>query len=122
MQLLKYTLIASLFFMIACGLNSRADLLGHWTAISVIQADKPLDVEHNDITLSFTDAGTYNFTSTLNYKEAGSFKFEGDKLITRDTFREPHTTKIVIIEKLVSDTLRLRMRNEGEWMQLTMVK
>jgi len=122
MRILKIFFLSSLITMMACGLNRAADLLGHWTAVKVTQGGKILVVELSEITLNFNDKGNYTFTSTLDYKEAGTFKFEGDKLITTDTIVHPDETKIVLVEKLTSDTLRLRMKNETDWMMLTMVK
>ena len=118
-----HCLLLSLFmFCFACAKYSNSDLLGHWTAVSVLQKDKPLDVNHSEITLAFASNGTYYFTSTLGYKEAGAYQLDDEKLITTDTIQQPASTKTVLIEKLASDTLRLKMKNKEDWMLLTMIK
>jgi len=122
MRIQKLFLLSCLFTVATCGLNRTADLLGRWSAVKVTQADKILVVELSEISLEFTEQGHYTFNSTLDYKEAGTFRFEGDKLITTDTTTHPDDTKIVLVEKLTSDTLRLRMKNETDWMMLTMAK
>ena len=117
-----YFLLSFFLLCISCSPFSKSNLVGHWTAVSVLQKDIPLEVNHSEITLSFTQNDTYNFTSTLNYKEAGSYQLNGQKLITTDTLQKPPASKTVLIDKLSSDTLRINMKNQSDWMLLTMIK
>lgn len=122
MRFINYLLLTFLLLNISCSKFSHSDLIGHWTALSVIEQNKPLEVNHSEITLAFANNGTYYFTSTLNYKEAGSYHLHDEKLITTDTLQEPPVSKTVLVEKLDSDTLRIKMKNDVDWMLLTMIK
>lgn len=122
MRSILFILLSLSLVCFSCSKFSRADLVGHWTAVSVLQNDKPLEVNPSEITLAFTQNSTYYFTSTLNYKEAGTYLLQGEKLITTDSIQNPPTTKTVLVEKLSSDTLRIKMKNQADWMLLTMIK
>lgn len=122
MRFLNYLPLPFLFLFAGCSLDQTDNLLGSWTAVSVFQNDRAMDVNHSEITLSFTEKGTYNYTSTLEYKEAGYFRLDGKTLETTDTLAKPHASKLVLVEQLKSDTLQLKMKNEADWMLLTMVK
>lgn len=122
MRFINFLLLSFILVCVSCSEFSRSDLQGHWTAVSVLQKDKPLEVNHSEITLAFTQNNTYYFTSTLNYKEAGHYQLDGQKLLTKDTLQNPPTSKTVLIEKLTPDTLRIKMKNQADWMRLTMIK
>ena len=122
MRFILYLLFSLIVFCVSCNPFSSSDLHGHWTAISVLKKDEPLDINHSEVTLSFTQNNTYYFTSTLNYKEAGHYQLDGQKLLTTDTLQNPPASKTVLVEKLSSDTLRIKMKNQTDWMLLTMIK
>ena len=122
MRFINYLLFSFTLVCVSCSQFSSSDLLGHWTAVSVLQKDKPLEINHSEVTLSFTQNSTYYFTSTLNYKEAGKYQLDGQNLLTIDTLQNPPTSKTVLVEKLSSDTLRIKMKNQTDWMLLTMIK
>jgi len=113
-------IILTLFFF-SCKGNKESMLVGTWTASAVAQDKRNLKVDLNKIKFQFDDTGTYKFTSTLDYMEAGSYKVDGEKLVTTDTINTKKT-KAVLIQKLDADTLMLRMKNEAGWMDLTMLK
>jgi hypothetical protein len=122
MRFINYLLFSFTLVCVSCSQFSSSDLLGHWTAVSVLQKDEPLEINHSEVTLSFTQNSTYYFTSTLNYKEAGKYQLDGQNLLTTDTLQNPPTSKTVLVEKLSSDTLRIKMKNQTDWMLLTMIK
>jgi len=108
-------------FIFSCNGQKEAKLVGNWIANEVIQDERKLEVDLNTIGFHFDKNGTYEFTSTLNYKEAGTFAVDGEKLITVDTLNNK-MAKSVLINQLDSDTLKLKMKNENGWMYLTMSK
>ena len=122
MRIVFLCIILCLGALTSCSKYSRSDLIGHWTAVSVLQDKQPLKVNPSEITLAFTKDGTYYFTSTLDYQEAGVFDLKGEQLWTTDTIQQPPKSKTVLIEKLSSDSLHIKMRNQEDWMFLTMVK
>ncbi len=122
MRVLSYIILMLTLVGVSCSPFSSSDLQGHWTAISVVQKEEPLEVNHSEITLAFTQNNTYYFTSTLNYKEAGTYQLNGQKLLTTDTLQNPPSSKMVLIDKLNSDTLRIKMKNQADWMLLTMIR
>ena len=108
-------------FVFSCNGNKESRLIGTWTASAVVQDKRNLKVDLDKIKFQFENNGTYKFTSTLDYAEAGTFNVEGEKLMTTDTTNTKQT-KAVLIQKLDADTLKLRMKNENGWMDLTMLK
>ena len=105
----------------SCNSNKESKLIGTWTASAVVQDKRNLKVDLDQIKFQFEDGGTYKFASTLDYEEAGTFEVEGEKLMTTDTTNTKQT-KAVLIQQLDADTLKLRMKNEAGWMDLTMLK
>ncbi len=116
----------SIFFLLvltslfSC-INPNDQLVGKWTATSVIQDKKTLDIDLSLVGFEFEDDGTYQFTSTLDYREAGAFKVIDNKLVTKDTING-QSEKSVLIDQLDSDTIKLRMKNPDGWMELTLAK
>lgn len=116
-----YLNLLLLGFLFSCASDRSDQLIGQWSAVSVTQDKAALDVDITKIGFAFNDQGNYHFTSTLDYTEAGYYRVEGDKLFTTDTL---HTKKekAVLIEKLDSDSLKLRMKNKEGWMNVTLSK
>jgi hypothetical protein len=109
-----------LLIVFSCA-NPSNDLIGKWSATSVLQDDKVLDLDLNLVGFEFDQNGKYSFTSTLDYREAGDFHITDNKLITLDTIHGKGQ-KSVLIERLDEDTLQLRMKNPDGWMQVTLAK
>ncbi len=122
MRYLSFIVPALLLLLASCEGNKNKKLYGTWNAAAVVQNDRALEVELSEINFHFHEDGTYQFASTLDYKEAGSYQLDGDKLYTLDTLRQESIGKIVKVEKLGSDTLQLRMKKESEWMLVTLIK
>jgi len=112
---LKYGIVAGLiyFFCTACNEEEPSKIIGSWEAVK-------LDLE--EISFHFTDDQSYEFTSTLNYREAGSYYLKSDMLYTTDTLNQASTEKIVEIIRLEEDTLLIRMDQNGKERQLKLAR
>lgn len=108
----------SLFFLvsallIACDGIKEKDLLGTWQGAALLEDNMPVDIDPRLIGFEFYPDGFYKFNSTLNYREAGTYKVRGDLLYTLDTINEASTEKAVKILKLMPDSLFIKMNAEG---------
>jgi len=118
---MRYINFFCLFLLIlSCADKSNEELSGLWKAKSVVRNDQPLNVNLSEITLEFDGEERYEYKSTLNYKEAGFYKFHKDRLETQDTLLKSSAPKVVIVESLILDTLRIKMKSESDWMYLTL--
>ena len=70
----------------ACQSISKEDLYGVWQAVDLTEEGTPLEVNLSEISLSF-DEQEYEFNSTLNYREAGSYYLQASLLVTKDTLK-----------------------------------
>lgn len=123
MKLLKYIpliLFVSLF-LISCKNISKEDLYGEWKAVDLTEEGMPLVVNLAEISLSFTEK-EYEFTSTLNYREAGAYYLQSSLLVTKDTLQENGVEKGIEISKLHQDSLFLRMNEQGKERRLVLVR
>ena len=122
MKLLKN--IPFLFFLSllsACQSISKEDLYGVWQAVDLTEEGTPLDVNLSEISLSF-DEQEYEFNSTLNYREAGSYYLQASLLVTKDTLQVNGVEKGIEISKLYKDSLFLRMNEDGKERRLVLVR
>ena len=122
MKLLKN--IPFLFFLSllsACQSISKEDLYGVWQAVDLTEEGTPLDVNLSEISLSFGEQ-EYEFNSTLNYREAGSYYLQASLLVTKDTLQVNGVEKGIEISKLYKDSLFLRMNEEGKERRLVLVR
>ncbi|MCF8243702.1 MAG: lipocalin family protein [Saprospiraceae bacterium] len=107
------SLILLPLLLVACGNVQEKKLVGKWQAISLIEDGMPIPVPPSEVGFEFSPQGYYNFRSTLNYKEAGTFYVSGSLLFTMDTLNEASTEKSVQILDLTKDSLFIRMNDEG---------
>ncbi len=121
---LKYGMVAGLiyFFCTACNEEEPSKIIGSWEAVKLTEEDKPLEVDLEEISFHFTDDQSYEFTSTLNYREAGSYYLKSDMLYTTDTLNQASTEKIVEIIRMEEDTLLIRMDQNGKERQLKLAR
>ncbi len=89
-------------------------LAGEWKAAQVLEEGKPMDVDLDKIHLSLDGDNNYNFSGTLNYREAGTYYMQSNLLYTLDTINQASTEKAVEVVKLTPDSLYLKMREEGK--------
>lgn len=104
---------AFILLLISCGGLTKEQLKGKWTAVQLTEEGDSLKVNLDEITLDFKDIG-YKFTSTLNYKEAGTYNLKDNFLTTLDSLNEGTAEKVVEITKLQNDSLFIRMNEAGK--------
>ncbi len=97
----------------ACSKFNDKLLLGEWQGSSLEEEGAVLPINANQIQLVFTPNGTYSYTSTLKYKEAGTYYLDGDLLYRRDTLNAASREMLVEILHLDSDSLHFRMHENG---------
>jgi hypothetical protein len=112
---MKYVgLFALLVLAVGCKHWQENKLIGSWQAAQVIEDDMPLELDVSSIGFKFFPTHIYNYTGTLNYKEAGTFEVRGDMLYTTDTINKASSEKVVKIVSLTEDSLFLKMNEEGK--------
>lgn len=97
----------------SCDLMKEHQLAGSWQAAGVLEDGMPLDIDPAEIQFRFFENGLYIFKSTLSYREAGTFKMEGNLLYTLDTLNEASSEKVVKVTNLTTDSLFIQMNAEG---------
>jgi hypothetical protein len=111
----KIGLLAFVILLLtSCDHWQEQRLPGKWQVVEATEDGMPLEVDLNAISFEFFKTGHYNFTSTLNYKESGTFSVRNNLLYTLDTINEASSEKAVKILLLESDTLVLKMNEEGK--------
>lgn len=80
-----------------------------------------MPVDPREISFTFQADGTYQYRSTLDYQEAGRYRLQPPYLFTTDTTRETGTEKAVEMLVLQSDTLLLRMVQDGKEQRLLLL-
>lgn len=108
--------------VIACSGYSTGKLAGTWVGSSLTEEGELVPVDAGDISFQFRSNGYYEFNSTLDYKEAGTFSLQGNLLYTLDTINEASTEKAVKIIDLTSDSLFILMNAGGRQRILKLVK
>ncbi len=113
---MKYAMIilSSLLFLFACKNVEKQKLVGKWQATSILEDGMPMPIPVNVVGFEFFPNGYYNFRSTLEYKEAGTFDVSGSFLHTLDTINEASTQKAVQIMQVSEDSLLLKMNADGK--------
>ena len=106
---------------LSCGGLEKGQLKGKWTAVQLTEEGDSLKVNLEEITLDFREKG-YDFTSTLNYKEAGTYDLKDNLLTTLDSLNVDQQEKVVEITKLQNDSLFIRMNEGGKERVLVMTR
>ena len=114
MQKLHYFCFLFLFFLISCAKYSNSDIKGNWEAAEVLEEGQPLDIDNSEVKFHFSEDGYYNFQSTLNYEESGTFEIKKELLFTKDTLNTNSEEKAVRIDLLNADSLYLEMNDDGK--------
>jgi hypothetical protein len=97
----------------ACSNPAEKALAGKWQGYELLEEGEALPLDPSEISFEFGADRTYAFSGTLNYREAGLFRIQGEYLFTRDTMSEGSVEKAVLLSDMSPDTLILKMR-EGE--------
>lgn len=100
---------------------SREDLYGTWEGVAAQEEGTPLDINPADLQFTFTETG-YTYRGTLNYREAGTFEVKAPYLYTTDTINQATTEKTVEIVQFSTDSLHLRMMENGKERLLKLVR
>lgn len=117
----QFLFLLLIITIISCGGLDKEQLKGKWTAVQLTEEGDSLRVNLDEITLNFKDKG-YIFTSTLKYKEAGTYSLQKNLLTTLDSLQEGTVEKVVEITKLQNDSLFIRMNETGKERILVMTK
>ena len=97
-------------------------LIGRWQAAELKEEEAPVPVNLDAISFEFNTDYQYTFSSTLNYREAGTYFIDARFLYTTDTINQASTEKAVEILTLTEDSLHLRMMENGKERLLKLVK
>lgn len=118
---LKAAVGLAVLFLFACKPFTKKDLEGKWTAVQLTEKGDSLRVNLQEITLTFDNDG-YAFTSTLNYRESGTYQLQNNLLITQDTIAPNAKEKAVEITALRNDSLFIRMNEGGDERVMVMTR
>ena len=110
-----------LFFITSCSNPLEKAVLGNWTATIITEEGKKLNVNPGEVKLNIQESGNYNYSSTLNYKEAGSWFLDENLLFTNDTIHKAGQKAVMILEAK-QDTIILKMLENGKERLLTLAK
>ena len=103
----------------ACGAWKSYQLQGQWRGVRLMEGKDSVAVDPSLIRLAI-DQNSYSFSSTLNYREQGSWRLEDDVLYTTNTLADRPYEKAVYIQQLNRDMLVLWMMDEGQERVLTL--
>lgn len=122
---MKFQQLRFLLFglLIASCSDSRYEALqGSWQAESFIEEGDSVAVDLREIRLEFIGSDQYAFHSTLNYREAGSYRLEGSMLYTLDSLAPNAIERALRIRQLEADTLLLDMEANGKKQALRLLR
>lgn len=92
---------------------SQDDLQGKWRGTYLEENGQALlEIDPEELSFTFSENG-YQYQGNLNYREAGNYTLESPYLYTTDTLNQASTEKTVQILQLSSDSLHLRMMENG---------
>lgn len=119
----KY-LFFSVFVLLLVGCSSREDelLLGQWRAARVTENGDSLRLDPREITFDFRPDNRYTFTSTLRYREAGTWRYDNRYLFAQDTTQPENPERVVYIEILTLDSLVMRMKADTAERLVTLLR
>ncbi len=104
----------SLFIFSACAEYPENKITGKWQGAALLEDGMPLEVDPAEVGFEFNNSGQYQYRSTLNYREAGTFSIRGSLLHTLDTLNEASSEKSVKIINLTEDSLFIKMNADGK--------
>lgn len=99
--------------MVLASCSQEADLLhGQWQAIEITQAGDSMRLDPSEVSFAFQPSGIYQYRSTLNYQEAGHYRYEMGHLFATDTIHEESEERVVAAQLIGTDSLRIRMKHD----------
>ena len=117
--LLMAVLFCYALSLTSCGMWKSYQLQGQWQGVRLMEGKDSVAVDPSLILLTI-DKDSYSFSSTLNYREQGSWRLEDDVLYTTNELVDTPYEKAVYIQQLKRDTLVLWMMDEGQERVLTL--
>ena len=112
--------------LILVGVGCTADdndlLVGEWQGALVTENGDSLRLDPKEITFDFRPDNRYAFTSTLRYREAGTYRTEEGYLFAQDTTQPTNPERVVAIEKLTADSLIIRMNADTAQRLVTLLR
>ncbi len=115
-------LMAGLLLASACAPVEENLIQGRWQGVAVLEEGEPLNIDPTVISMTFGENNSYAYSSTLNYRESGSFYIDSKYLYTTDTLNQASTEKAVEIVSLTADSLTLKMNEGGRERLLKMAR
>lgn len=101
-----------LFFLLAsCG-DQEAFLYGNWQAVEITQEGDSMRLDPAEVGFVFEPGGRYSYRSSLNYREAGHYHYQTGYLFATDTTHENSAERIVALEQIGIDSIRITMRHD----------
>ena len=106
-------MLLPLLLLTACSERQDDQLIGTWRAVDIRENGDSLKLDPTEINFEFTPDNRYRYRSTLNYTEAGTWKYENGYLYARDTTGHGAGDYIVAVDLLRPDSLLLRMKADS---------
>lgn len=97
-------------------------LVGQWRGALVTENGDSLQLDPREITFDFQPDNRYAFTSTLRYREAGTWRYDDGYLFAQDTTQPTNPERVVSVEKLTGDSLIIRMRSDTAERLVTLLR
>lgn len=120
---MKYAItFATILLLASCANRSERQLVGAWQALEITEEGEPLPIKPEEVRFEFRSDKTYNYQSTLNYKETGAFRIHNGYLLTRQAPRASEPERAVLIERFDADTLVLGMEEQGKKREIKLVR
>ena len=117
----RHLLVLFVLFLFACKTKTERALEGKWYAAKLLECDEVIPIQNNLINLEFRSNHSYVFNSTLNTHEEGVFTLNKNYLTLQDKIKAESKSRTLLIEKIDTDSLVIRMNNKGLDQYLTLM-
>lgn len=118
----KFALPLSIILILSCADEKDTLLIGEWRGGLVTENGDSLKLDPREITFAFTPDNRYVFTSTLRYREAGTWRYDSGYLFAKDTTQPANPQRVVSVEKLTLDSLVIRMKADSAQRLVTLIR
>ena len=108
----RYLLLLLASLLLHCEREDNL-LYGEWRGTLVTEEGDSLRLDPREITFVFTPDNRYAFTSTLRYREAGTWRYDSGYLFAQDTTQPSNPERIVAVDILTLDSLVIRMQADS---------
>ncbi len=115
------SLTSLLLVLLSC--SQEVDLLhGRWQALEIKQAGDSMRLDPSEVGFVFQPDGIYHYRSTLNYQEAGHYRYERGFLFASDTTHTDSQERVVAAQLLGTDSLRISMKHDTTYRFMLFLK